>query len=188
MQVIALGASAPSWLGYIAQSSPSLPPSPPGPPLPPPPSALPPSPAVIYVPAPSGLTQDEKVAVVVTSVVGGVILLALLAAVVYLLHKRRQRKWAPAKALAPTPMPGVRSPGLAAAAPPAEASTGPTPAVVVPAAQQVSAAPDVAGTGVQGSDAGMPVAAATGSQVAAVQAEVQHGQARLTQHAEISEA
>lgn len=47
--------------------------------------------------SPSGLTNGERIAVIVVSIVGGLILIAVLVGVTYVYFRRKQKKWAPAK-------------------------------------------------------------------------------------------
>ena len=47
--------------------------------------------------SPSGLTNGERIAVIVVSIVGGLILIAVLVGVMYVYFRRKQKKWAPAK-------------------------------------------------------------------------------------------
>jgi hypothetical protein len=81
------GANDTLWQGWVG---PQLPPAAPLPPLPP---GVSPSPGG----GSSGLSYNQKVAIIVCSVVGGILLLALLALLLLFCHKRRQRKWKPAK-------------------------------------------------------------------------------------------
>lgn len=63
----------------------------------PPPSPFPSTPGDRPSPSPSGLTENERIAIIVCATVGGLILLGIAASVAVLVRKQKQAKWAPAK-------------------------------------------------------------------------------------------